>query len=502
MEEEMQKCNTDCVYFLASPLTCKKGIECEYRHSDIARLNPRDCWYWLSGSCLNPTCGFRHPPLESRNVESAPTCHQSVLPVNKTRVPCFFYYNGFCNRAEKCVFLHGPDDGAPTRKPSKTLSAVNDGPYLEKKTSVGSETGSAPVETHPNSFKSNPNRAADENTRREVNLHSAKDNLTIGNTSRDISGSPSEEADAMNLNSSPPVEGFNQGGFRSSFIHHSDDEVDDDVEREELLESSPGFDVLVGGRSDLGYENHDYLMQHDVDGGELNGQYLGYDFEENIEYDPEYPDMTTLFEEDLCDSVENFDNEYNSESLRIIHSHVREREEMNGTLPRKRKLWHTDLGFHERGNVELRNYLKKHQIVDASTISYYPKRHDSSHLSTQSRGRHFLQGSRWMHRRVASKVESNGIRSRLDKQNLLNCTNQQNALRGYRMNGYRQLFKGSRQGKRQHFPSKFSRRRVSRKRESTEDSTMFNGPKTLSQIKEEKTKGRGVGDFPQENRAF
>lgn len=38
-----------------------QGIECEYRHSEIARLNPRDCWYWLAGSCLNPSCGFRHP---------------------------------------------------------------------------------------------------------------------------------------------------------------------------------------------------------------------------------------------------------------------------------------------------------------------------------------------------------------------------------------------------------------------------------------------------------
>ncbi|CAN1824969.1 Zinc finger CCCH domain-containing protein 17 [Linum perenne] len=91
MEEELQKRNTDCVYFLASPLTCKKvlssiphlnsftslfllvplflrrglahfrGAECEYRHSEMARLNPRDCWFWLSGTCLNPTCAFRHP---------------------------------------------------------------------------------------------------------------------------------------------------------------------------------------------------------------------------------------------------------------------------------------------------------------------------------------------------------------------------------------------------------------------------------------------------------
>ncbi|KAJ6351140.1 hypothetical protein OIU78_007132 [Salix suchowensis] len=58
VEDEALKRNTDCVYFLASPLTCKKGSECEYRHSEYARVNPRDCYFWLNGNCLNPKCGF------------------------------------------------------------------------------------------------------------------------------------------------------------------------------------------------------------------------------------------------------------------------------------------------------------------------------------------------------------------------------------------------------------------------------------------------------------
>ncbi|KAJ4847117.1 hypothetical protein Tsubulata_050797 [Turnera subulata] len=49
-DEEALKRNTDCVYFLASPLTCKKGSECEYRHSEYARVNPRDCYFWLNAS--------------------------------------------------------------------------------------------------------------------------------------------------------------------------------------------------------------------------------------------------------------------------------------------------------------------------------------------------------------------------------------------------------------------------------------------------------------------
>lgn len=38
-----------------------QGSECEYRHSEYARMNPRDCFYWMNGNCLNPKCGFRHP---------------------------------------------------------------------------------------------------------------------------------------------------------------------------------------------------------------------------------------------------------------------------------------------------------------------------------------------------------------------------------------------------------------------------------------------------------
>ncbi|KAG5608569.1 hypothetical protein H5410_019850 [Solanum commersonii] len=121
-EEEALKRNTDCVYFLASPLTCKKGIECEYRHSDAARLNPRDCWYWLNGSCLNPKCAFRHPPLDgllgaqvtTPTGSSAPPV-ASVAPTpnvpygsSKQGVPCIFFQQGFCLKGDRCPFFHAP----------------------------------------------------------------------------------------------------------------------------------------------------------------------------------------------------------------------------------------------------------------------------------------------------------------------------------------------------------------------------------------------------------
>ncbi|CBI27485.3 unnamed protein product, partial [Vitis vinifera] len=112
-EEDALKRNTDCVYFLASPLTCKKGSECEYRHSEHARMNPRDCWFWLNGNCLNPKCSFRHPPLDGLLGTQATTPSGSSIPTShssgKQSVPCIFFQKGLCLKGDRCAFLHGPN---------------------------------------------------------------------------------------------------------------------------------------------------------------------------------------------------------------------------------------------------------------------------------------------------------------------------------------------------------------------------------------------------------
>ncbi|MCO5570580.1 hypothetical protein L7F22_024305 [Adiantum nelumboides] len=117
IDEEAQKRNTDCIYFLASPLTCKKGSTCEYRHSEAARMNPRDCWFWKAGNCLNPHCSFRHLPLDGKSVSAASVASTSSAPVvmqlapatplNKSKTPCYFFSQGYCAKNDKCPFVHG-----------------------------------------------------------------------------------------------------------------------------------------------------------------------------------------------------------------------------------------------------------------------------------------------------------------------------------------------------------------------------------------------------------
>lgn len=63
-------------------LSCMQGSECEYRHSDAARMNPRDCWYWFHGNCANPKCSFRHPvrpPSILRSLQCKHKCHDCLL---------------------------------------------------------------------------------------------------------------------------------------------------------------------------------------------------------------------------------------------------------------------------------------------------------------------------------------------------------------------------------------------------------------------------------------
>ncbi|GMY18023.1 zinc finger CCCH domain-containing protein 17 [Fagus crenata] len=147
-QEEALKRNTDCVYFLASPLTCKKGSECEYRHSEFARLNPRDCWYWLNGNCLNAKCSFRHPPLDAALGTQAAPSPGSSLPLSqaaatpaaqapygssKQAVPCIFYQKGLCLKGDRCAFLHGPNPTTGNKVPQMAAAThVTEPPALKK----------------------------------------------------------------------------------------------------------------------------------------------------------------------------------------------------------------------------------------------------------------------------------------------------------------------------------------------------------------------------------
>ncbi|CAD6248815.1 unnamed protein product [Miscanthus lutarioriparius] len=163
-EEARRRRSTDCIYFLASPLTCKKGSECEYRHSDAARMNPRDCWYWFHGNCANPKCSFRHPPLD--NLAGAPTTprpaqqsvpqasasvpaqpHGSVPAIAKQGVPCYYFQKGMCTKGDRARLRVGVID--------KPKASAHDGKLLHHKqspTMSRADHRSRVYQNHSNSY--------------------------------------------------------------------------------------------------------------------------------------------------------------------------------------------------------------------------------------------------------------------------------------------------------------------------------------------------------------
>ncbi|KAL9267714.1 Zinc finger CCCH domain-containing protein [Drosera capensis] len=139
-------------------IRCARGWEFEYRHNEMARLNPRDCWYWKHGNCLNPACGFRHPnlfdgvegpvePLDVNNevlVGAASFSHFSSVPPSKHKVPCYFYFSGYCNKGDRCTFLHDPDYSSSVK--TKLYGETTDPPASDAKTTVKTEPSLLPYE--------------------------------------------------------------------------------------------------------------------------------------------------------------------------------------------------------------------------------------------------------------------------------------------------------------------------------------------------------------------
>ncbi|KAL5698069.1 hypothetical protein ACHQM5_029153 [Ranunculus cassubicifolius] len=307
MEDDLKKRNTDCVYFLASPLTCKKGIECEFRHSEIARLNPRDCWYWLSGSCLNPTCAFRHPPVEGRSenpAEPASQPQQPPAPVIKNNFPCYFYFNGFCNKGDNCPFLHSPNSGSSAQS-SKAPSSVTT--TVDASKTVASTEGVI-VSTEQPCFNvygpPSPQTLVPEIVKSEVTL--------LPET----------------LRSEYPAEGSGEQ-FEGQL----------EPDPEERWESSPGFDVLVDdGSEQLGEGEDGVLPEH-----------YGYD--------------SMVFEPGVYGSYdEHLEDDQLSDHVRRVPRRSRERVVGNYPTGHHKKRQHSSRDVEFNG-TDLRNHLQKRRRI-------------------------------------------------------------------------------------------------------------------------------------------
>ncbi|RWR84628.1 zinc finger protein [Cinnamomum micranthum f. kanehirae] len=297
-EEALKRRNTDCVYFLASPLTCKKGNDCEYRHSEGARMNPRDCWYWLNGNCLNPKCAFRHPPLEGLLATTGATAGSSVASQtaastqtpaahptaahnpSKQSVPCFYFQKGLCLKGDRCPFMHGPQPvlNPSPQQTSKVAASVTELQIIKKATGVLGKCTSQqkPVEMPP---IVNP----------VINVEVASNNVIAAKKTM----RPAAVYDDLPKTkpSNVPLIGGNGATGPHEYDHQAlppDEHLQNGREAGEFLgESSPGFDVLV----DDEIQDSDYFQHEDEYGlGASNGgRHLNsineFDYEHSSELD-------------------------------------------------------------------------------------------------------------------------------------------------------------------------------------------------------------------------
>ncbi|XP_021764567.1 zinc finger CCCH domain-containing protein 32-like [Chenopodium quinoa] len=489
MEEELLKRNTDCVYFLASPFTCKKGVECEYRHSEMARLNPRDCWYWMSGNCLNPTCAFRHPPLESHNEAptdaAPPLLNQSSVSATKTTVPCYYYYNGFCNKGDRCPFLHEPGGalGLNTKMANPVDAAVH---LLDSKTSGRVETELKPAEKHliPSEMTTTSgSRLQNEQKHQAQHYATIPEPSTI---SKQTYIPEREETFAVKTVTLQHAERSNKSEFEPSLEsdQSSEDQIDENIVRDEWCESSPGFDVLVEGETeDLVYEDDPEDMRS-IDGNDGGNEHLfmPHGYAHQAEYDEK-----EYFGNGHYEPSEYINDELRTDLREFPSRHTQDR----GTrriVARKRNILCVETPVGGCHDVDLRDYLRKRRMVDG-----YLETRDLRHVrdGRQEKLQRHASNQR-VHGRLASKVERPGVRLPRRRNSAVDAE-QRGRPRNSQHNGYRQ-YNGMRSRQ------SLSERRTHSKRERyAQESTTVYEPKNHDAVKADRNEGHlhknGSADF-------
>ncbi|XP_052156919.1 zinc finger CCCH domain-containing protein 34 [Oryza glaberrima] len=438
-----RRCNTDCVYFLASPFTCTKGSKCEYRHADGARFNRRNCWYWFKGNCVNPSCTFRHPPLENLNktkslADPLSLCSTSVKAAN----PCYFYYNLHCSKGDNCPYLHEPltsNDAVGT-----SCKATTSNPAVSK-SYVGDEMVEESKDTITNPCQ-------------DTSCHIKEVPVSINpefGEAEAVSGALETSTDIDEYMKCSAVSDLNSGD--STMDHTEQDERD----------SSPGFDVLVddclSNKSDL-----EHQLTTESDNKVLHAEYgirdpVLYDM---YYHDPEYynyePEFCGLDDRQgylyLCQP--NGAHEHESE---ITLGHL---------LPQNTEVTSDEF---DRRFFNPRNFTSS--VADTNFVHQHTQiRHISKRRPENRKGakgkKDCIKRSRCLEpKNSTQQIESMPTRQRKDYL-MGECPQPANHA----------TFRGRRKknrGKQQHVLSAKS---------SEHPTADFTGPKTLAQIKEEKCK--------------
>ncbi|KAH9301588.1 hypothetical protein KI387_013171, partial [Taxus chinensis] len=513
------------------------GNECEYRHSENARINPRHCWYWLNGNCLNPHCAFRHPPLEVHSPGSVNESSPASGNASKNRVPCYFFFQGYCAKGDKCYFMHGtPFGGNPgvtaLQKSTKGINTGAEPHSVEKKDNNGADNATAKYSylkstntevEFPSEAKCNPEAGpplSHENTDR----HSPE--LSLAELDYHLESLPD-----------PPVNDINF--ITRSEIHQdqpTDDWLENDMETEDWLEqSSPGFDVLVDdGPEQLGYQDDaDYLSNFDMEPGResfhgrerimpITDELAQFNYE-GMQEELGYFEGGNQYTHMAYDPCEELAHERSYGHLNRNKRKGFEGRDPNGAVLSERRGLPIERYPRRIDKADLRHRLTKRRRADRSEIrdkfmkrSHSDDRPADFHCGRRQRGSEQIyhdtvstcqQGLRHknmrMHSRMLSAVGNFPRESYNNKEPEFKLSPENNQLRSLvgrhgSVEHFRARYKENEGGKNfvsSGVPLELSgfRKNVS-KSEAGNNDTDFARPKTLEEIKEEKRKAALLGN--------
>lgn len=423
---------------------------------------------------------------------SEPT--QTSLPANKTMVPCYFFFNGFCNKGDRCSFLHGPDDSSFTIKPVKNDNGSSDALNLENKTSSGNKTGVASTPT--NQSLTVPKNVSDFKLqpKEDHQLQLPKKAKRQGDDCLEPSALESKEASVSRSDSPFAEDGFVHNVSHLCTEESSEEQVNSHIEPEERWESSPhspGFDVLVHDElGNLGYEeDSEYLPVLDRDEQELNEQYMGYEFKDPVEYDTNHTmhaEADIMYEEETYDGYRCFDRDLAHASGRTARAYSKDMF-LDSILSRKRIRMSAEMAAYDK-SLDLRDHLRRRREINGPPITGFLRRQESSSMMVRNQERHQRHGiEQQPSRRLTSQLGYSTIDSFGDVETL-SIANKHRLFRHSQQQRPRKHYR-EKVAKRPFLSSKISRKPVLKQREFIPESTAFSGPKTLAEIKEEKKAG-------------
>ncbi|CAL9772598.1 unnamed protein product [Musa acuminata subsp. burmannicoides] len=292
-------------------LACLCGSDCEYRHSEGARINPRDCWYWLNGNCLNTKCSFRHPPLDSLFAKPMPTsgsvpppqtapltrappAHSLSNNINKQSVPCHYFQWGQCLKGERCPYMHGPQASVAlvSQQAAKASKLLPEPPQTSKKDRLQNATMQQNV-TELN--LDNPKTIVN----MQIEMPSATTKLvTKAENAPNAELSENKRLPFCPLDDEPPVApqnvittscGHTLSKPWSHQIQATNEQPENGRDTDEFLrEYSPGFDVLV--EDDI--KDPDYF--HNEDDFRMTSAHGGQNLEPEDDYDYHHSDYELI----------------------------------------------------------------------------------------------------------------------------------------------------------------------------------------------------------------